>query len=170
MRNRLVLVCTLVAFVLGAALVGHAIPRDEKKPVTDHGVKMLPVKAELVGEWRGLAETRNFRVAPESLKLVFKINADGTVTGRVGDWKLVDAVCRRTDASERQNWMSDFVIIGAAEGMQYPANGKNQIMITVDFKGMSAYGSVRGFAVQNKTQAIVKHAWNIIHLNMYPIK
>jgi hypothetical protein len=155
---------------LALTQVGQAIPRDEKKPVIDHGTKALPIKAALVGEWRGLAETRQFRVSPQSLKLKLHVHADGVVTGTIGEWKLVDGLLRRTDASERQNWMTEYVIIGSADGMKFPADGKNQILITVDFKGTEATGSVRGFAVQAKTQAVLKHGWNITHLNLYPVK
>lgn len=170
MKKNVLFAVVLASFVLGLALIGHAIPRDETKPVVDHGTKALPIKAALLGEWRGLAETRQFRVAPQSLKLKLNVHSDGTVTGTIGEWKLVDGLLRRTDASERQNWMSEYVIIGSAEGMQVPVDGKNQILVTVDFKGTEAFGSVRGFAVQNKTNAIIKHGWNITHLNLYPVK
>jgi len=170
MRNRLSLVCLLVVLVFGVSLVAGAVPRDEKKPVNDHGVKALPIKASPVGEWFGLAETRNDRVSPESLKIKFFINADASVTGFVGTWKLADAVIRRTTAKERQDLMAEFVISGQAEGMKAPNGGNTLVKIAADFKGLAAEGTVRGYAEQKNDSKIVWHRWNIIRLNMYPLK
>lgn len=169
MGNRRSLVCLLAVLVFGLTLVAGAVPRDELKPVTDHGVKRLPIKASLVGEWLGMAQTRNDHFVPESLNVDLFINAEATVTGHLGTWKLADGMIRRTTAKERQDFQSEFVITAFADGMKFPEGGMNQVFITIDFKGRTAEGTVRGFATEKKGDKVVSHRWNLTHINKYPM-
>ena len=145
-------------------------PKNEKKPVCDNGTKACPFLTKIAGEWRGLAETRNDRVQPESLKTVLWIKADGTVTGRLGEWKLKDAVIQRTNDRTRQNLQAEWMITGAAEGMKVVEGGQNKVTITLDVNGTQALGEVRGFAAEKKSGKVIAHRWNLTHLNLYPVK
>lgn len=164
-------VSVLAAFLFGFTLGADAdIPRRaEVKPVNDNGVQRVPFIAKLVGEWRGLGETRNRHAKPESLKVVVNILADGTVTGHVGEWKLKDAKIGRTTPHQRQAYMAEFIITGQAEGMKSRQDGKNLVSITLDFKGTTAEGTIRGFA-EDRGGKIIEHRWNLTHFNLYPMK
>lgn len=169
--KKTLLVSVLAAFLFGFTLgTDAAIPRRaEVKTVIDNGVQKVPFVSQLVGEWRGLGETRNHHIKPESLKVVINILADGTVTGRVGEWKLKDAKIARTTPRQRQDYLAEYIVSGQAEGMKTQENGKNQISITLDFKGTAAEGTIRGLA-EDRGGKIVAHRWNLTHFNLYPMK
>jgi len=170
MKHRWLLVPVLAVLVFGLVMPASARPRPlDPSAVTDNKVKNQPAIAALAGEWLGLAETRNERFEPESLKVKLFIKADGSVTGTLGAWNLQDAAIRRTEPKERQTFQSEFVITGLAVGMKNPEGSKNTVNLTLDFKGLAAEGTVRGFAQHKKNGKIAPHRWNITHLNKYPL-
>lgn len=77
-----------------------------------------PVTPEMIGHWEGSADIVVAWTKQRQLPVVLDLQADGTVTGRIGDARLVDGHFSRNRGwlGRQLNLATDYIVRGRIEG------------------------------------------------------
>jgi opacity protein-like surface antigen len=110
--------------------------------------------ANLIGKWKGETRIVVAWTKQRRLPVSIAIAADGTVTGSIGDAKLVSGRVQsdRNDIERAFNLARDFIVVGALQGPVIAAEGitRDRVYIPFDFKvgqlvgGLSTSGTTFG--------------------------
>jgi hypothetical protein len=97
-----------------------------------------PVAPAMVGHWEGNARIIVSWCHQKNLSVKLNIQADGSVSGTVGDAKLTDGRFKsnRGWLLRKLNWSCDYIITGGLEGDIVAAEGikRQRVMIALDYQ------------------------------------
>lgn len=104
------------------------------------------VTPAMVGRWEGNARIIVSWCHQTNLPVTVEIRADGSVTGTVGDAKIVAGrfESNRGWLGRKLNWYTDYIIRGNLEGAIVAAEGINRerVMMPLNFSGDAFKGGV----------------------------
>ena len=121
-----------MAILAAIMLSGYLIGCDA------HDATWLPAwqpPAALVGQWEGSLKIFNDFVQHSRVDMNLTINADGSVTGQIGDAKLESAKIapNRGDIGRALNLATDFIVVGKLKGPLIAAEGITRDSVSIPF-------------------------------------
>ena len=108
--------------------------------------EMSGVSSEMAGTWEGKAQIVVSWCTQRELDVVVNINRDGTVTGKVGDAKLIDGLFKR-----HRGWLgrklhikSDYISVGKLDGAIVKKEGiiRKGVKMPINFKDGKFVGAL----------------------------